>query len=230
MLMLKNVSARVGSQQLLKDITCSMRPGTISVLLGASGAGKTTLLRVLAQLMQPDVGALELNGGDLAQMTRLERAEAIAFVPQGYALFPGLTLEEQCLHPLIHVLKTPPDVAMTKVATVLERLGMQAFAKRYPFQLSGGQQQRVALARLLCMDTKILLLDEPTSALDPANTAAVTALLRECAAEGKYVVLSTQDMAFAQAVATQIVFLKDGEVVEVVEDSIADWISRFSSE
>ncbi len=231
MLKIKNIGVTIGSQQLLKDVSCEMSPGTISVLLGASGAGKTTLLRTLAGLIVPDAGSIELEDDNLANMMGLKRPKAIGFVPQGYALFPGLTVEEQCVHPLIHVLGISQDVAVQKTRNILERLGILPFAQRYPFQLSGGQQQRVALARLFCMNPRIMLLDEPTSALDPANTAVVVAMLKEYAAQGHYIILSTQDMVFAQAVCTQGVFLRDGKITDVVEgNEVASRIDKFCAE
>ena len=230
MLKLKNICVKAGQQKLLKGVSFDVAPGSISVLLGASGAGKTTLLRVLAQLMPPYDGEVLLSSKNVADLLGVDRAQTVGFVPQGFALFPQLTVEEQCCHPLVNVLKMDPETALRKVEHVLDRLGMRSYAQRYPFQLSGGQQQRVALARFFCMDTKIFLLDEPTSALDPANSAIVAAMLKELAARGKTIILSTQDMAFAQAVCTQAVFLKEGEIVEVVEDSIAERIYKFSSE
>lgn len=170
-----------------------------------------------------------LDGVDLGMLQGRERATRIGFMPQGSSLFPGMTVLEQCVHPLIHVLGLTREQAEERSQELMRSLDMEMYAHRYPENLSGGQQQRVALARLLAMDADVLLLDEPTSALDPANTARVVQLLQACAARGKTVVLSTQDMPFAQTVATQALFLRDGRLVDVVTDGVVGRIAAFGS-
>ncbi len=220
MLRLNNIYASIGGQQLLQEISCSMQPGSITVLLGPSGAGKTTLLRVIAQLIRPDTGNITLSNQQLATLQGPERVQTVGLVTQAFALFPQLTVLEQCTNPLINVLKLSKQEAAIKTAAILVRFGMERYANNYPSQLSGGQQQRVALARLLCMDPAIILLDEPTSALDPANTALVAEMLRELAQQNKIVVLSTQDMTLAEQVCDQALFLRNGTIVDTAKNNI----------
>jgi ABC-type multidrug transport system ATPase subunit len=213
MLKLKNISVIVDGQALLSDISLSLKPGVIAVLLGQSGAGKTTLLRMVAGIIQPHSGKVQLDNKDLMSFIEKDKAQMVGFLPQGYPLFDGLTVEEQCLNPLINVFKMSENLAKEKVAKMLERLGILEYSTRYPEQLSGGQRQRVALARLFCMDSKIILLDEPTSALDPANTAIIAEILKELSKKGTYIILSTQDMPFSELFCAKKIVLKKGVII-----------------
>lgn len=216
---LKNISVCIGQKQLLQDISCEIKAGVLTVLLGPSGAGKTTLLRAIAQLIVPVSGTMMLGEQVLSNLQGVERAQTIGLLPQGFSLFPQLTALEQCINPLISVFGLSVTEATKKASAILARLGMGDYINSYPSQLSGGQQQRVALARLFCMDPEILLLDEPTSALDPENSALVASMLRECARQNKVIVLSTQDMAFAELVCDQALFVRDGLLVDRGQDA-----------
>lgn len=222
MLVLNNVCVSIGGKQLLRDVSCNIKSGTITVLLGPSGAGKTTFLRVLSQLLATDAGTITFNGNSLAHLQGIERARTLGFAPQAFALFSQSTALQQCTHPLINVLGLCKEYATARACAMLARFGMSTYLGSYPSQLSGGQQQRVALARLFCMDPAIVLLDEPTSALDPVNSALVADVLRELAQQGKTIVLSTQDMVFAERVYDQALFLRAGTTVEMAQDTIIE--------
>ncbi len=209
MLEIKNLSVVANGKPLLSDISCIFNPEEIAVLLGNSGAGKTTLLRTLAGLTPNNLGAVLIDNQPVATMPK----NTVGLVTQSFGLFPQLTVLEQCTHPLIITQNINPKEAEERAFYVLDELGMRPFAGQYPSQLSGGQQQRVALARLFALNPEILLLDEPTSALDPLNTAIVSGMLKRLAQAGKIIILSTQDMDFAEQIATRSLFMKDGKIV-----------------
>jgi len=211
-LKLENLSVKIENKRLLTTISCTIQPGEIVVLLGNSGAGKTTLLRTIAGLVQPESGSMSLYERSFAEVPK----NKVGMVTQAFGLFPQLTVLEQCTHPQIIVQNKTRQESTHVALKTLKSLGIDSLASTYPAQLSGGQQQRVALARLFCMDTQLLLLDEPTSALDPANTLIVAATLKQLASQGKIIILSTQDMDFAQQMIGRGLVLRDGELVEEI--------------
>ncbi len=215
MLEIKNLSVVVNGKPLLSNISCIFKPGEIAVFLGNSGAGKTTLLRTLAGLTPDSLGAILIDKQPLATTPK----NTVGLVTQSFGLFPQLTVLEQCTHPLIITQGIDPKDAEERAFSVLDELGMRPFASQYPSQLSGGQQQRTALARLFALNPQVLLLDEPTSALDPANTAIISGMLKRLAKQGKIVILSTQDMDFAEQIASRSLFMKDGKLVLDILDN-----------
>lgn len=212
MLKLANLSVEIENKRLLNTISCSVKPGEIVVLLGNSGAGKTTLLRTIAGLVQPKSGSITLNDRPLFGAPK----NTVGMVTQAFGLFPQLTVLEQCTHPQIIVQNKTNEESTQMTLKTLKSLGIDSLASSYPAQLSGGQQQRVALARLLCMNTQVLLLDEPTSALDPANTLIVITILKQLADHGKIIILSTQDMDFAEQLIGRGLVLRDGELIQEI--------------
>ena len=160
------VAKRLGEFAL--DVTLEARAGSTIALLGESGSGKTTLLRLLAGVIDPDAGHIELDGVVWHDGTRRSFdawQRPVGYVAQDYALFPHLTVEDNVAFGLRAECRAPSEVR-DRVATALDRLGVGALASRRPAQLSGGQQQRVALARALVLEPRLLLLDEPLAALD----------------------------------------------------------------
>lgn len=200
MLTIKNLYLKKGSpsKQILQGISVCFPQGEISVLIGRSGAGKSSLMRCIAQLETACEGEVLFNGQSLQDLAVSRRAQTLGYIAQGYALFPHLTALDNCSQPLQVVAKMRASEAKQKAVAVMKSLGMAEYGSAYPSELSGGQQQRIAIARALALDSQILLLDEPSSALDPDNSAHLARILRELASQGKTLVVSTQDMLFAE--------------------------------
>lgn len=200
MLTIKNLSLKKGSpsKQILQGMSVCFPKGEISLLMGKSGAGKSSLMRCMAQLETTYEGEVLFNGQILQNLAASKRAQILSYIAQGYALFPHLTALDNCSQPLWVVAKMSTSTAKQKAMAVMESLGMLDYSSAYPSELSGGQQQRIAIARALALDPQILLLDEPSSALDPANSLQLATILRKLAMQGKTIVVSTQDMLFAE--------------------------------
>lgn len=200
MLIIKNLYLKKGSplKQILKGISVCFPQGEISLLIGRSGAGKSSLMRCMAQLETTYEGEVLFNGQPLQRLAASKRAQTLSYIAQGYALFPHLNALDNCSQPLQVVAKMQSSEAKQKAMAVMKSLGMAEYASAYPSELSGGQQQRIAIARALSLDPQILLFDEPSSALDPDNSKQLAKILRELALQGKILVVSTQDMLFAE--------------------------------
>ena len=196
MLTIKNLNLKKGSppKAILEGISVCFPEGEISLLMGRSGAGKSSLMRCMAQLETTYEGEVLFNGLPL-QTSR--RAETLSYIAQGYALFPHLTALDNCSQPLQVVSRMRVSESKQKALEMMSSLGMAEYASSYPSELSGGQKQRIAIARALALNPKIVLLDEPSSALDPESSGQLAKILRDLASQGKTVVVSTQDMLFA---------------------------------
>ncbi len=217
-----NLKLKKKNLLILDDISLNLKPGRVSLFLGKSGAGKTTILRCIAQLEKEYFGQIQFEGKDLRSMDHKERCQHIGFVPQSYALFPFLTVLDNCAHPLRKILGLSKEEAYAQVEDTLAKFDMQKLLHCYPFAISGGQQQRTAIVRALLLNPLFLLLDEPTSALDPLNTNLLIDFIRQLKEEGKGIVISSQDMAFAQKIKEDVYFLENGKVVEQVRDGPLD--------
>lgn len=216
MVIAHNLSLRYSRREslILDNISVTFFAGRITLLLGKSGAGKTTLLRCIAGLEKAAQGTITIDRKKLSQLTPAQRAGQVGIVFQQYNLFPHLTVEENCMQPLMVIHGILEDHARTQAHDYLKLVDMEGFAHRYPAQLSGGQQQRVALARALCLEPQVLLLDEPTSALDPTNTQSLVLLLQRLAAEGLAIVISSHDMEFVRSILDQAYLIEKGKLVD----------------
>lgn len=202
----------------LDDINLTFPAEQTIAIVGPSGSGKSTLLRSLNLLERPDQGKLQIDDLTLdlsqpittSQILQIRQKTAMVF--QEKALFTHLTVMRNLTEGPIKVQKKDKQEAEAKASELLEQFGMSELADRYPYQLSGGQQQRVAILRALAMSPKYLLLDEPTSALDPELEAQVLRVLKDLAKKDTSMVVVTHNMAFAEQVADQIVFIDDGKV------------------
>jgi len=192
-------------QKVLKNITFQIPLGNVVTLLGGSGAGKSTLLRCLCQLENPDQGAIELHG------------KRIGIVLQQFHLWTHMTIIENLITAPIHVLKIPKQVAIEEAIKLLTQLNIADKMHHYPNQLSGGEQQRAAIARALMMKPDIMLFDEPTSALDPLRTQSVAEIIQALAKKGMTIIAATHDLGFAKMVASNAMFLENGEILETAE-------------
>ncbi|MEE2945565.1 MAG: amino acid ABC transporter ATP-binding protein [Pseudomonadota bacterium] len=213
---MENVSKHFGDFQALKNVNLDVALGERVVVCGPSGSGKSTLIRCINRLERHDAGRITVDGTELTNDAAMEKVRgSVGMVFQQFNLFPHLTiLENLCLGPR-RVLGLSPEDARDRALTYLERVQIRDQADKYPRQLSGGQQQRVAIARSLCMEPRILLFDEPTSALDPEMIAEVLEVMTELAGSGMTMIVVTHEMGFARRVADRMVFMDQGEIVEV---------------
>ena len=191
-------------------------PTNVLVLIGPSGGGKSTLMRLLGGLETPSAGELHFDKKILVQeeATLLKHRRQNGYLFQSFNLFPHMTARENVELPLTEVHGKSAEEANTLASEALSQFQLERHADTYPAQLSGGQQQRVAIARAIAIKPGLLLLDEPTSALDPEMTAEVLAVVEELTQSGQQIILSTHEMGFARAVADQVIFLADGEILE----------------
>jgi ABC-type polar amino acid transport system ATPase subunit len=206
-----------GSFQVLKDIDLQVYEGERIVVCGPSGSGKSTMIRCINQLETHQEGDVIVNGeafsGDVKKNDLIRRDIGMVF--QQFNLFPHLTVLENLTLAPIWVKEMPRHEAESLAMSLLERVRIPEQALKYPLQLSGGQQQRVAIARALCMNPKIMLFDEPTSALDPEMINEVLDVMIELADSGMTMLVVTHEMNFARRVADRVIFMDQGEIVEV---------------
>ncbi|GLY03981.1 amino acid ABC transporter ATP-binding protein [Actinoplanes sp. NBRC 101535] len=205
-----------GSLEVLRGIDLTVEPGEVVCVIGPSGSGKSTLLRCVNLLEEPTSGSIRVAGVEVTDpdCDIDEVRRGIGMVFQQFNLFGHLTVRENVTIAQRRVLKRGKAEADRIAAANLGRVGLSEKAKAYPAQLSGGQQQRVAIARALAMDPQLMLFDEPTSALDPELVGEVLAVMRGLAAEGMTMLVVTHEMAFAREVASRVVFMDGGVIVE----------------
>ncbi len=201
----------------LRNINLTVGRGERIVVCGPSGSGKSTLIRCVNGLEDHQRGAIIVDGVELTRNIRRidEVRREVGMVFQTFNLFPHLTVIENCTLAPIWVRKMPKREAEELAMALLERVKIPEQASKYPGQLSGGQQQRVAIARALSMNPKIMLFDEPTSALDPEMVKEVLDTMLGLAQEGMTMMVVTHEMGFARQVADRMVFMDNGEIVEI---------------
>ncbi|KZY45810.1 glutamine ABC transporter ATP-binding protein, partial [Roseovarius sp. HI0049] len=214
---MKNVSKWYGSFQVLNEVSLDVAPGEKIVICGPSGSGKSTLIRTINRLEPHDAGTIHVEGteltGDLKTIDRIRSRVGMCF--QHFNLFPHLTILENCTLSPIHTLGQSRTEAQETAMHYLDKVRIADQAHKYPSQLSGGQQQRVAIARALCMKPRMMLFDEPTSALDPEMIGEVLDTIDLLAKDGMTMLCVTHEMGFAKRLADRVVFMDDGEIVEV---------------
>lgn len=205
-----------GENTVLDDVSFSVRPGEVVVVVGPSGCGKSTLLRCINALEPTQSGRVRLGNETVAYggkgLTSLR--QRIGMVFQSYELFPHLTVLDNITLAPVKVQKRDKAEAQKEAMELLARVGLADKAKSYPRQLSGGQKQRVAIVRALCMHPEILLFDEVTAALDPEMVREVLDVMLDLAKQGKTMLIVTHEMQFAKAVADKVIFIDQGKIVE----------------
>jgi ABC-type polar amino acid transport system ATPase subunit len=225
------VHRRYGANEVLRGVSFGIHRGEVKAILGPSGSGKSTLLRCLALLEPLEAGEIRLDGVRLGVRqggggngtSRLSESELarqrtdIGMVFQKFNLFPHLTALGNVMIGLTEVRRTPKAQAAEIARTMLERVGLAHRAGFYPAELSGGQQQRVAIARALVMKPKVMLFDEPTSALDPELVGEVLTVMEELAREGMTMVVVTHEVSFAKGVASRVLMMDEGQIIEDAE-------------
>ncbi len=213
---LKNIRKSYGDDLVISNLDLTVKKHQVKVLIGASGSGKSTLLRCINLLEEIDDGQIFLDGEDISAVgvNADSVRSSIGSVFQAFNLFPHLTvLQNITLAPrLVHGYSQ--EEASAEAQELLRRFGLLEKAHQYPDLLSGGQQQRVAILRAIICKPKLLLLDEVTSALDPVLIAEVLSLISELKRDGMTMVIATHEMGFAKKVADEVLFLKDGQILE----------------
>ena len=224
---MKDIRKKFGDgPEILKGINMELRKGDIVAILGPSGSGKSTLLRCMNMLETVTSGTVTIKGETLVTTDENGKAHYVSdkearrilaptgMVFQQFNLFPHMTVMENLIEAPVHVKGMSKEDAIAVAERILKRIGLYERKDYYPGWLSGGQQQRVAIARALCMSPDVLLFDEPTSALDPELTGEVLKTMRELAAEHMTMAVVTHEMTFAREVATYVLFMADGYVIE----------------
>ncbi len=216
MIEIRNVSKWYGSFQVLKNCFATVEKGEVVVVCGPSGSGKSTLIKTVNALEPFQQGQILVNGVDVGDpATNLPRLRAsVGMVFQHFELFPHLSITDNLTLAQMKVLGRSRDDATARGMELLERVGLRSQADKFPSQLSGGQQQRVAIARALAMDPICMLFDEPTSALDPEMINEVLDVMVQLAREGMTMMVVTHEMGFASKVASRVLFMENGEILE----------------
>ena len=222
----ENICKSFGSVEVLKNVSLTVEPGEVVVIIGPSGAGKSTYLRSLNHLEKPTSGKIwiddkliedRVNGHNQVKLPHKERAAILlemGMVFQRFNLFPHKTALQNVMLAPMNVKGVPEKEAKEKAVKLLNQVGLGDKLDSYPAKLSGGQQQRVAIARALAMEPKMMLFDEPTSALDPELVGDVLNVMKELAEEGMTMLVGTHEMGFAREVADRVVFMYDGAILE----------------
>ncbi|WP_269763774.1 amino acid ABC transporter ATP-binding protein [Thermotoga profunda] len=216
LLQVVDVHKRYGKTEVLRGISFEVSQGEIVVIMGPSGAGKSTLLRTINYLVKPDKGEIFFKGQRITDDQSILRQirSQIGFVFQHFNLFSHMTALENVMLGLTKVKKFSKDKAYQVARECLEVVGLTGKAQSYPSQLSGGQKQRVAIARALAMKPDLILFDEPTSALDPTLVGEVHQVMKKLANQGHTMVVVTHEVNFAKSVASRILYMENGIIVE----------------
>lgn len=204
-LKMEKVNKSFGPLQVLKDVSIEVNRGEVLCIIGPSGSGKSTLLRTLNQLEVHDNGSIWVDLG----------LQGLGMVFQRFNLFPHLSVLENLTMAPKSVQKKSKAEAEQSALSLLSKVGLSDKAHVYPGTLSGGQQQRVAIARALAMEPEIMLFDEPTSALDPELVYEVLDVMKALAKEGMTMIVVTHEMGFAREVADRVIFMDQGEIIEM---------------
>ena len=217
MIVCEAVHKYFGQFEALRDINMRVGKQEVVVVIGPSGSGKSTLIRCINRLEEHDRGRIVVNGvelgNDIRNIQEVRREAGMVF--QSFNLFPHLTVLDNITLAPRQVRRTPKKQAEAEAMELLMRVRIPEQARKFPGQLSGGQQQRVAIARSLAMKPQVMLFDEPTSALDPEMIKEVLDVMQELATTGMTMVVVTHEMGFARSVADRVVFMSDGQIVEV---------------
>lgn len=212
---IRHLGKSFGDHEVLTDIDFTVRRGDVTCIIGASGSGKSTLLRCINLFETPSSGEIYLNGENVVNTKKpSEFRKKVGMVFQSFNLFKNMNVLKNCTVGPRKVLKLSKEESEARARKYLRLVGMEAYVDARPKQLSGGQKQRVAIARALAMEPEVLLFDEPTSALDPEMVGEVLSVMKTLAESGLTMVVVTHEMAFARDVATNVVFMDQGVIVE----------------
>ncbi len=216
MIKVENITKNFNSLKAVDNVSLHVKKGEIVCLIGPSGSGKSTVLRCIHGLEIPEAGTISLQDEILNPSDKEYRKQRskMGFVFQHFNLFPHKTVLENLMLAPINVLKEDSKTSKATAIEYLRRVGLENKMHEYPNKLSGGQKQRVAIARSLCMNPEVMLFDEPTSALDPEMVIEVLEVMKELAKQGMTMIVVTHEMGFAREVASRVVFLEEGKIIE----------------
>ncbi len=217
MIDVKHLDKSFGDNHVLKDLSEHIEQGEKVVIVGPSGSGKSTFLRCLNLMEKPTSGHIVFEGKDITEAKSKEVnqiRQKMGMVFQHFNLFPHLTIKENITLAPIKLKIMTREEADKRAMELLKRVGLEDKADSYPAQLSGGQKQRIAIVRSLAMNPEVMLFDEPTSALDPEMVGEVLDLMKQLADEGMTMVVVTHEMGFAREVASRVMFMADGYILE----------------
>lgn len=212
----KNIVKIFGNQKALNNVSLEIGEGDVLCIIGPSGSGKSTFLRCLNLLEVPDSGQIFFEGVDITdkKVDINRHRQKMGMVFQLFHLFPHLTVMKNLTLAPMKLLGKSAKEAENEARQLLKRVGLADREDAYPDQLSGGQKQRIAIVRALCMKPEVMLFDEPTSALDPEMVKEVLEVMRELANERMTMVVVTHEMGFAREVASRVIFMADGMIME----------------
>ena len=213
-LKIKGLRKYFGNNRVLRGVDFNLRRGEKVVVIGPSGSGKSTFLRCINRLEEPTAGEIYYNGILITEKNIGKIRQDIGMVFQHFNLINNLTVIENLVLAPVKLKLLTESMAERKARDLLRHIGLLNKAESYPASLSGGQKQRIAIIRALMMEPKIMLFDEPTSALDPESIGDVLSLIHEVADEGMTMVIVTHEMGFAREVASRIVFIDEGKIIE----------------
>lgn len=217
---ISNLSKSYGDNLVLDDISMTVKPGSVTALIGPSGSGKSTLLRCVNLLEQPDRGTITVGsqtitaGAKVPDRDLLALRRQVGMVFQSFNLFPHMNVLRNIAFPQERVLGRSREEAEARALVLLDRVGLKDKALQHPGKCSGGQQQRIAIVRALALNPRAILFDEPTSALDPEVGVEVLAVMRELAQAGMTMIVVTHEMQFARDVSDHLVVMADGHIIE----------------
>jgi len=219
MISVRGLIKNFGTLEVLRGIDEEIERGEKVVIVGPSGSGKSTFLRCLNLLEFPTGGEIWFEGEELVGLKKdlNKHRQKMGMVFQHFNLFPHLTVEQNITLAPVTLKKKTKDEAHEVAHRLLDRIGLSAWANKYPATLSGGQKQRVAIVRALAMEPHVMLFDEPTSSLDPEMVGEVLDLIGDLAADGMTMVLVTHEMGFARGVGSRVLFMDEGVIVEQAE-------------
>lgn len=205
-----------GEIKALDDVSLEIKKGEVVVIIGPSGSGKSTMLRTLNLLEIPTEGKITYDGEDITDSkTNINNYRMkVGMVFQHFNLFPHMSVLKNMTIAPTKLLKKDKEEAKNTAMELLKRVNLENRAEAYPSQLSGGQKQRVAIARALCMEPEVMLFDEPTSALDPEMVGEVLNVMKDLARQGMTMVVVTHKMGFAREVASRVIFMDEGKIIE----------------
>ena len=213
-LIIKNLRKSFGKNKVLNGINFKLMEGERVVILGPSGSGKSTFLRCINWMEEPTSGEIYLDGELVTEKNIRKVRRNIGMVFQHFNLISNMTVMENLLLAPVKLKIMKRDAAEKRARELLKHIGLLSKADAYPASLSGGQKQRVAIIRAMMMSPEVLLFDEPTSALDPESIGDVLSLIRELADHGMTIMIVTHEMSFAKEIATRIVFIDKGKIIE----------------
>ena len=213
-LIVKNLKKHYGKNKVLNGINFELHEGERVVVLGPSGSGKSTFLRCLNRLEEPSSGSIYFDGIEVTDKNIRKIRRDVGMVFQHFNLINNLTVMENLILAPVKLKVMKRDAAEKRAHELLRHIGLPSKADAYPASLSGGQKQRIAIIRAMMLSPEVLLFDEPTSALDPESIGDVLSLIRELADRGMTIMIVTHEMSFAREIATRIVFVDKGKIIE----------------